>query len=158
MEPISAQIVLPQRVRWGPSDGRQAGIRVWDSVDIEQQFVPWSNLREELMRNLLPQLFANPEGVSFETRDYHGKKEWLVQLFQQCESYCDVWFGDDPGEGWKYDGMIHIGDAENVPHVWQSYQRYSDGTYRRLQSLVATLDEVSRGNGPIALLRPPSRP
>jgi hypothetical protein len=92
-------------------------------------------LQNELRRHLLPQLFANPAGFSFETRDYNGKIEWLVQVFQD-------------------DGLVRVGDANNPPHAWQTYQRYSDGTYRRLESRVPTIDEYSRGRGPIGIRRP----
>ena len=151
--------VLAQRVRWGPSDGRPAGLRLWDLSGVEAQFLPWSILQSELMTMLLPQLFADPSGFRFEMRDYHGKKDWLVQVFHDSgESYCDVWFGDNPDQGWEFDGLVRVGDADNMPFVWQTYQRYSDGTYRRVSSIVATLDEASRGNGPMGLFKRPPMP
>lgn len=152
-------IIVAQRVRWGPSDGRSAGIRVWNAKDEEDQFVPWSVLQLELKNNLLPQLFASPAGFTFDLRDYHSKKDWLMQIFRNdTQSFCDVWFGDDPDNAWQFDGLVRVGDAENQPYVWQTYQRYSDGTYRRLSGLTATLDEYERGRGPQPIIRRPSMP
>lgn len=137
--------VVAQKVNWGPSDGYEAGIRVFGTDDVESSFVPWADLKRELQLQLLPQLFANPKGYVFETKDYHGKKGWLVQICNtKGAPYCDVWFGKDPDQGWRFDGMIRVGEASERPHVWQAYQRYSDGSYRRLFSATATIDEFVR--------------
>ncbi len=107
--------------------------------------MPWSELKEELQNKLLSQLFAKPDGYSFATNDYHGKKDWLVRVVNdKGEVYCGVWFGDNPDAGWGFDGMVRVGDPSDAPHVWQTYQRCSDGSYRRLSSLVATIDELVR--------------
>jgi len=50
-----------------------------------------------------------------------------------------VWFGGDPtDEKWNYDGLVRLGltisDTEHV--VWQVFQRYSDGSYRRIRSYI----------------------
>jgi hypothetical protein len=71
MTPPNATV--PLKVRWGPSDARPAGIRVWPDDSNDESFISWTDLQAELQRQLLPQLFANPSGFKFETRDHHGK-------------------------------------------------------------------------------------
>jgi hypothetical protein len=140
-------VLGPQTVRWRPSDGGPAGIYVWNEDKTEAPFIPWSDLQEDLQKKLLPQLFAKPQGYSFATNDYHGKKEWLVQIVNdKGEAYCDVWFGNNPDEGWGFDGMVRVGDSHpsEAPYVWQTYQRFSDGSYRRQPSPFATIDELVR--------------
>lgn len=138
-------MIAPQKVIWGPRDGRDAGVRVIQEDGVEASFIPWSDLDRELRDRLMPQLFVDPSGFNFVTRDYHGKSNWLVQLInERGEWYCDVWFGVNPDNGWAVDGMVHFGETDDEPHVWQSYQRYSDGTYRRLPSWVSSLDEFKK--------------
>lgn len=149
--------VVPQIVRWGPSDAQPAGIRIWTTDHSERQFISWPNLKAELEDRLLPQLFASPYGYTFETRNYHGKKEWLVQIFDRDgNSHCDVWFGGNPENGWEFDGLIRVGDANETPHVWQVYQRYSDATYRQLFSLHEVIDSVKRKQPAPGTQFPPS--
>lgn len=137
--------VVPQKVRWGPSDARPAGILTWTEAGDPEHFVSWITLQKELDRQLLPQLFADPEGFRFETRDQHDKAHWLVQVIDdRGEWFCDVWFGNDPDDGWGFDGLVRLGDPVEAPHAWQTYQRYSDGTYRRLPSRCADLDQFRR--------------
>jgi hypothetical protein len=141
----SMQSASPQKLRWGPSDGLAAGVRVFSDYGSECEFIPWSELKVELERQLMPQLFADPSGFTFETRDYEGKSQWRVQISDKAASrYCDVWFGHDPDSGWAFDGLLRFGDPDETPHVWQTYQRYSDATYRRCSSMSATLDEFVR--------------
>ncbi|KRQ15373.1 hypothetical protein AOQ71_10255 [Bradyrhizobium manausense] len=144
---MEADMISPQNVIWGPREGRDPGIRVLQD-EVEAKFIPWIDLERELRDRLMPQLFVDPSGFTFVTRDYHGKSNWLVQLMDEDgEWYCDVWFGVNPDNGWAVDGMVHFGEADEEPHVWQSYQRYSDGTYRRLPSWASSLDEYKRREG-----------
>lgn len=138
---------VPEKVRWGPSDGFAPGIRVWNSDDTEESFISWTDLKPELESRLFPQLFADPSGYTIESRDYHGKKQWLVRICNEAgEPYCAVWFGDDPDNGWRFDGLIRVGEAMELEseRVWHVYQRYSDGTYRRLFALTPVIDEITR--------------
>lgn len=114
-------MITPQKVFWGPRDGRPAGIRIIEDDREETHFISWSDLERELQRCLLPQLFADPTGFSFVTRDYHGKPDWLVQIVDgQGAWYCDVWLGVNPDNGWSVDGMVHFGEPDHEPRVWQS--------------------------------------
>jgi hypothetical protein len=136
---------VPQLVRWGPSDTLPAGIRVMAKDSSEVDFVEWPKLSREIEQNLMPQLFANPKGFKFALHDHNGKRDWLVQVRDvRGEWYCDVWFGNAPEHGWRFDGLIRVGDPNDSTPVWQTYQRYSDGTYRRGNSLTGTIDALPR--------------
>lgn len=137
------QLETPQLVRWAPNDGENAGIIVWnDNSDNKKYFIEWNELIANLEKRLLPKLFSKDHmRYSFRKADFHGKKDWLVQIFDDSDNFvCDVWFGGDPNEGWAFDGMIRFGNADRQPHVWQTYQRFSDGSYRRLKSLFRSID------------------
>ena len=137
--------VHPQLVRWGPSDSYPAGLRVWDTNNVEGEFVYWACLKAELDHKLLPQLFVDPSGYHIDVRDHLTKKHWLVQVIDESGNrYCDLWFGGDPENGWAFDGMVRVGDADVELPVWQTYQRYSDGSYRRLFSRFRSIDGSAR--------------
>jgi hypothetical protein len=140
----------PQQVRWGPTVGQAAGILTWNADDgTNEKFIAWAELKKELKVKLTPQLFADKSSLRFELLDHHGKPDWLLQLFDIEGKYCDVWFGVNPEKGWSFDGLVHFGQADVMPHIWQTYQRYSDGSYMRLPSLVRSLDDKNspmRGN------------
>lgn len=132
-----------ERIRWGPSDGLPAGIRILDEFGAERGFTPWEALKTELEIKLLPQIFADPSGFSFSTAEHRGKPDWLVQVVDaQKEPFCHVWFGPDPERNFAFDGLVRVGDPDAPPSVWQTYQRYSDGSYQRLSATVPTLDQV----------------
>jgi hypothetical protein len=45
-----------------------------------------------------------------------------------------VWLGSNGDKSWKWDGMVRIGEPDKPEgeRVWQTFQRYSDGSYRRI--------------------------
>lgn len=135
----------PELIRWSPADGGATGLKVFTD-GVEEPFIPWTDLKAELDHQLMPQLFADPaQGWTFALRDQGHKPDWLMYVVDaKGERYCDVWLGNDPDNGWGWDGLVRVGDSESEPHVWQVYQRYSDGTYRRLPSLCRDLDEMKR--------------
>lgn len=142
------KVVEPQRLRWTPGNHPSgAGIIVWADLPSTparaEEWIAWKNLQAELERSLLSSVFANPEGYHFETRDFYGKGDWLVQIFDANDTPCaQVWFGVNPDLGWSDDGMLHIGNSDHEPAVWQSYRRLSNGTYERLPSKYSNLDKV----------------
>lgn len=129
-----------QLVRWGPPD-RGAGIVITD-VDggRPEDFIPWHQLYPELEKRLLPKTFRNPTGYRFVTRDFHGKKDWLVYVIDRTgQDICALWFGGDPLRGGRFDGFIRVGNASQV---WQTYQRCSDATYVRVDSMYGSVEEA----------------
>jgi hypothetical protein len=131
--PTSA-VPQPQQTRWGPSDGRPAGIYLDDA---RKTVIDWRQLKREIEKGILPQVYQVPSGSSVALRDFQGKKDWIVVI--QNPSGIDiasVWFGVDPMNHWVYDGLVRVGrlDAQEPqlkPVVWQIFQRHSDGSYRR---------------------------
>lgn len=139
-----AKKIVPLLVQWSPSiDGTSDTVMETSTTDGEESVkVMKSALISELERQLMPQLFANPpSGWSFALRSHGRKQDWLLHVVDEHgERFCDVWLGKDPDKGWSWDGLVRVGDSESTPHVWQVYQRYSDGTYRRRPSLCRSLD------------------
>lgn len=132
-----------QFVRWGPVDGLPKGAKIWNTDGTGTEvFIAWDNLKEELEEKLLPQLFANPAGYSFILLDHHGKKDWLARVVDENNNeVSSVWLGPNPENGWAFDGLVRLG-AGDPAEVWQTYQRYSDGTYRRLTSKFGRLEDA----------------
>src|SRR5207249_265310 len=47
-----------------------------------------------------------------------------------------VWIGGDPDNGMTWDGLIRAGEGEvqdGTAKVWQLFERWSDGSYRRVK-------------------------
>ncbi len=123
----------PQRVRWGPNDGLPAGISIARKGG---PFVPWARLRVEVKINLLSQLGLHvPPNCRVLLRNMFGRKNWTVRIVDSDDREVGhVWFGSDPDHEWRYDGLVRVGKPldDYAAEVWQVFQRFSDGSYRRL--------------------------
>lgn len=121
-----------QQVRWGPVDGEKAGIRIVDG-----DFIQWEKLVEELKVKLLPQVEAlnDYKNYTLITMDFKGKKDWLVRVMNKDNKEIGgMWFGPNPEiQGAPYDGLIRIGKSFKPAIIWNTFQRYSDGSYRRIK-------------------------
>jgi len=134
---------MAQKVAWGVPHGRGAGIIIDD-----RSFIPWERLKPEIDRWLLPQVQTAtglnlPVGSRAEVASPPGKPPgWFVELRSPEPDNVKLghmWFGKDPDRGWIEDGSVRVGDAagsRSPGHsiVWQTYTRYSDGTYRRIET------------------------
>jgi hypothetical protein len=118
-----------QRVRWAPVDGRSAGIVIDGRI---QTFLPWRALKMEVEQKLLNQLGRLvPTGCTAVLREFRGRKDWTVRILSPEGAYVgSIWFGPDPEKEWSFDGMVRAGHDD----VWQVFQRFSDGSYRRLKA------------------------
>jgi hypothetical protein len=130
---------MPQLVRWGPVDSMPAGIFV--DNENEQVFIEWESLKPELERMLLPQIRRFPVDSEVRTLDMDGRKDWLARVFGPTgELLGALWFGPDPDGAWKYDGLVRVGEpsqhSTREVNVWQTFQRYSDGSYRLIEARV----------------------
>ena len=129
-------IAEPQKTRWGPADGKPTGISIIDSP--EELFVGWEKLEPEIEGKLLCQLGRHiPVGCKLRVDEFHGRKCWLVRIVSpELKNVGYVWFGPDPEKNWVFDGLVRVGDAPNdyEAEVWQVFQRYSDGSYRRIEA------------------------
>jgi serine/threonine protein kinase len=132
-----------QKVAWGVPHGRGVGIIIND-----RSFIPWERLKPEIDRRLLPQVQTAqgrnlPDGTRADVASPPGKPPgWFVELRSPAPENVmlgHIWFGKDPDRGWIEDGNVRVGDAAGSPSlgpslVWQTYTRYSDGTYRRIET------------------------
>jgi hypothetical protein len=132
LEKLSA-MAKPQTVLWGPSDGRPPGI-----VTSASGFVPWEQLSKDLNERLLTQLSRHiPSKCRVRLADFHDRTNWLIQIVDESgRARGFVWLGTNPDNSWAWDGLVRVGTAEtDYSHeVWQVFQRYSDGSYRRVEA------------------------
>jgi hypothetical protein len=123
----------PQLVRWDPSDGLPAGIWINDRNGL---FVLWPYLRSEIEQRLLNQLGRRlPHACTAVVRDHFGRKDWTVRILGPAgDELGHIWFGGDPENQWRFDGLVRVGRplTDQVAEVWQTFQRCSDGSYRRV--------------------------
>ncbi len=122
-------------------------------TDTDAFFLAWDELKVEVEEMLLPQVRVVPIGSTVEMRDLGDRKNWIVRVVDQDgKDLADVWFGTDGDNGWRWDGLVRIGESDpqskkgNI--VWQTFQRYSDGSYRRIDAAVVTkTSDPSKGMG-----------
>jgi transcriptional regulator with XRE-family HTH domain len=121
----------PQKTRWAPTDGKAPGIDV--EGDSDSDFIPWDELKPEIEARLLNQLGLHiPPECTVILDDFHGRPNWLVRIVDsECNRRGYVWFGTDADNNWAFDGLVRAGDDTYV--VWAVFQRYSDGSYRRIR-------------------------
>lgn len=56
----------------------------------------------------------------------------MIQVTDQTGTVVgNVWVGVNPTADWRFDGLLRVGSAGNPPQVWASFERLSNGTYRR---------------------------
>jgi transcriptional regulator with XRE-family HTH domain len=127
---------VPQLTRWGPVDGKPAGICIGSCSS--GPFIPWPQLKHEIMQKLLPQVRLVPVGSIVSLGAFRGRANWIIRVLNPTgDEIANIWFGPDPHENWKFDGLVRIGWSRMAgdspePVVWQILQRYSDGSYRRI--------------------------
>jgi hypothetical protein len=124
----------PVLVRWAPDDGKSAGIFVGTEP---RCFIPWEQVKAEVETRLLPQLANIPVGCAVRTDTYKDHRDFVVRIADAVGTVIgSVWFGCDPYHGWRYDGLVRVGHSKSAGAaatiVWQVFQRYSDGSYRRI--------------------------
>lgn len=122
----------PQKTIWGPNDGKPPGISVEGSSS--NTFIPWEELKLEVEQRLLNQLGLHiPPNCTVALGSFRGRPSWLTPIVdREGNRLGEVWFGTDPDNDWARDGLVRAGDDTYV--VWQVFQRYSDGTYRRIRA------------------------
>lgn len=135
-KPTSTNTLTPivpeaQQVAWGPSltpVPREAGICINNCAE----FIPWEELKGELEQQLLPQVSRVPPGSTVALKEYRGKRDWIVQIVDpNWNEVGHVWLGRDPYNNWADDGLVRVGSPGPPEIVWNIFQRYSDGSYRR---------------------------
>jgi hypothetical protein len=131
----------PQETLWGPNNGMPPGICIASSAIGE--FIPWKKLKPEMPKVLFNQLGEHiPPGCKASLGDWRGRPNWLTLIIgPDSKKVGEVWFGTDPDNNWAYDGLVRVGDDMYV--VWQVFQRYSDGSYRRIRKQAPRLPRVA---------------
>ena len=103
---------------------------------------PGQKLKLEIETGLFNQLGRHiPPSCTAHLDDYKGRRNWLVRIIDpEGKQIGYVWFGTNADNNWAYDGLVRVGDDRYV--VWQVFQRYSDGSYRRIRMQAPRLQRV----------------
>lgn len=140
---------IPQKVRWnsGYKTG-EPGVEVESELGVD--FIPWKEVKKEIEEELFYHLgrVLGDAKYTAETGDFHGRKNHLLEIVDSNgQKVGSVWFGTDPYSGWKWDGKVRVGKRveatdEHTHKVWQIFERYSDGSYRRVEALDTPEDRL----------------
>jgi hypothetical protein len=144
--PFSDKRAVPQLVRWSPNRGGVAGI---DILTEPSMFVSWDVLKDQILNALIPQVQNLGVDSSVRLKKFRGRKNWIVAVSDvERKEVANIWFGTNPTNHWAHDGLVRIGPVkkEATGQVWQTFQRYSDGTYLRIH-----VDSEVHGSSNIAL-------
>jgi len=129
--------VVKQKVFWSVNQGYKPGIFI---NGFNGPFIEWEKVKEELETKVLPQCpRIIPVGSRVELRDFYGKKDFVVWIFDKSDQHiASVWLGGNPYKQWFVDGLVRIGKTHSDTswEVYVIYQRYSDGSYRIVKSFV----------------------
>jgi hypothetical protein len=136
----------PQKTMWGPNYHMPPGIYIASSGTGE--FIPWDKLKPEIETKLLNQLGGHiPAKCTTETGDWRDHPNWLTLIIDpNGKKVGEVWYGTDADQNWAFDGLVRVGDDVYV--VWQVFQRYSDGSYRRIRKQAPRLQRVALDSRP----------
>ena len=127
---------VKQKVYWGVNQGYVPGVFI---NGFNGPFIKWPELKVELETKVLPQCArVFPGGSRVELRDHYDNKDYLMRVFDPAGAEIgSVWLGGNPHKGWYVDGLVRLG--KSLSDKWEVYmilQRYSDGSYRIVKSLV----------------------
>lgn len=136
LRPLVAATPVPQRVRWMGGHPEEPGILV---LSPDCQFIPWSQAKEEIERELLRQEKRIPRGSHVAAHTLQERPNFVIRIVNsQHIEVGSVWFGGDPEKDWAHDGLVRLGVSWDVkkqgPVVWRVMQRYSDGSYRPIKA------------------------
>src|ERR1041384_5216946 len=120
---LMEELPRPQQTRWGPVDGKPAGICII-ACDTGK-FIPWDQLKPEIETKLLNQLgrVLSP-AYTVSLADFRGRRDWIVSVGDSDgKEIANVWFGPDPDKEWAWDGLVRVGEAKkDYSHVvWQVF-------------------------------------
>jgi hypothetical protein len=125
----------PQLTKWNPPEKGAPDVTVSSAKDATN--ITWKSLKDEIEARLLPQINQLPAGSHVELRSFDGKPNWVIAVVSPAkETVANVWFGPDPKNGWKWDGLVRVGLVKSekgfqIVTGIETFHRYSDGSYRR---------------------------
>ncbi len=126
-----------QKVFWSINQGSPAGVFI---NSFKGQFIEWSVIKKEIETKVISQCpRIIPVGSTVEVGDFYEKKNWVIWIYdKKGNEIGSVWIGGNPLNKWFLDGMVRIGKtiSDTEWEVYQVLQRYSDGSYRLVQSYV----------------------
>ena len=94
----------PEQVLWAVNENGVAGITIGSA---DGQFVPWPSLKQEIEAKLLPQVYSLPVGSPIITKDFEGRRDWIVSVLNpEGTEIGHMWFGGDPEKEWAFDGLV----------------------------------------------------
>src|SRR5438132_2113326 len=94
---------VPQKVRWGVNDGKEAGITLTDTGE----FISWEKLKVEVESKLLNQVKIIPVGSTVALGNLFGRKDWIVKVLDpDGKEIAHVWFGGNANKNWEWDGIV----------------------------------------------------
>lgn len=127
---LPSPTAFAQHLSWGPDSDLDPGV----CIDLCVEFIAWPEVKEEVEFGLLPRMYQVPPGSSLELQDLAGNRNRVVAVIDATGSRVgSAWFGRNPELGWDPDGMLRIGTDIPTLEVWAAFQRFSDGSYRRLK-------------------------
>jgi hypothetical protein len=133
---LGALLPLPEKVEWGPNNGLEPGISIEPPRLIPwwPKFVPWSKLKPELTEKVVQRLARVPQRSDLRLKaGVTGKENLLIEIMADGCINCRVWIGGDPRRDHAFDGLIRIGRVcGSVSEIWSTFQRYTDGSYRKI--------------------------
>jgi transcriptional regulator with XRE-family HTH domain len=136
---------VPQETLWGPNFDMPPGIYIANSATGES--VPFNKLKQEIEKKLFNQLGEHiPPKCTAGLGDWNGRPNWLTTIIDPDGTKVgEVWFGTDADNNWAYDGLVRVGVAlsDDEAIVWQVFQRYSDGSYRRIRKQAPRLQRTA---------------
>lgn len=145
-QPIPWGPPIPQFVNFKSGDDRHTpGMAVESAYGVG--FVPWEALKGELENGVLIYLgrILGDTPLTVAMGEFNGRKNWVIHIQGPTGEHLGyVWLGGDPDNGWRWDGLVRVGETLDDRHhvVWQIFQRYSNGTYRRIRAFDSAQDRV----------------
>jgi hypothetical protein len=125
---VSAIPLRSQSLSWGPDQGKDPGA----CLDGCATFLPWAEFRSEIEKLVLPMTSHLPPNTSTQLAALAGQKARVIQVTDQTGTVVgNVWVGVNPAADWRFDGLLRVGSAGSPPQVWASFERLSNGSYRR---------------------------
>lgn len=139
---IHTATTVPQKVRWKSGrGGGTPGIETYS--DHGEGFIPWDELKYQFENKLIHYLGQHlPQGnYTVDTAPGQGTNHWHIFIFDQNKTPVgNLWIGAGPETGMVWDGLIRAGNgkvSDGSAKTWQVFERWSDGSYRRVKTLLA---------------------
>ncbi len=115
-----------QQIQWLPDRKR---ICVDDKC---KEFFLWEKFKKEVEEKIFTKVPQVLSGSTLALKDSYDKQNWFMEVIGSSGNKIgDVWIGNDPTKDWKFDGLVRVGVSENPVVVWDTFQRYSDGSYKK---------------------------